>query len=153
MKVKKMTKESALKIMTWTYEEPYKVYSLASSEEVFKELIDGSYYEVEDESLIGYYCYGKNAQVPPEEDIVVYDGDFIDIGLGLIPKLCGKGKGKEFVTKCIEFAKEEFKNNSIRLTVLDFNIRAIKVYESLGFKKTVSFKRNGKTFIVMENKS
>ncbi len=153
MKVKKMTKESALKIMKWTYEEPYTVYTLGSSEEVFKELIDGSYYEVEDKSLIGYYCYGKNAQVPPEEDIVVYDGDFIDIGLGLIPKLCGKGKGKEFVTKCIEFAKEEFKNNSIRLTVLDFNIRAIKVYESLGFKKTVSFKRNGKTFIVMENKS
>ena len=67
------------------------------SEESLNELLDGTYFEVIDKELIGYFCYGKSAQVPPGNDLGAYDKYYLDIGLGLKPSLCGKKNGKKFM--------------------------------------------------------
>jgi RimJ/RimL family protein N-acetyltransferase len=155
--IKNMDKKAAEEICKWAYSEPYYIYTLDGCEGSINELMDGSYYSVTDESdnMIGFYCFGEAAQVPAGNLYDVYkDKKYLDIGLGMKPELCGKGKGYDFVSKEIEFAKAFLSAEKLRLTVAGFNERAIKVYERVGFKKIMDFNRRdekGTTkFIVME---
>lgn len=58
------------------------------------------------------------------------------VDFGLEPNLTGIGLGKEFVSACVNFAVEhhQYKGDYVRLGVAEFNKRAIKTYEKLGFK-------------------
>ena len=47
----------------------------------------------------------------------------------------GKGYGKEAIKLLLEYGFNNLNLNNIMLSVYSFNKRAIKVYESLGFKK------------------
>lgn len=99
MDIHKLTVEEANEINTWTYEEPYNLYSFSGEEEAIEELLDGTYYGCCDDNgeFIGYFCFGENAQVPGGRDAHLYGGeDVIDIGLGMKPALTGKGLGKIF---------------------------------------------------------
>lgn len=99
MDIHKLTVEEANEINTWTYEEPYHLYSFSGEEEVIEELLDGTYYGCCDDNgeFIGYFCFGENAQVPGGRDAHLYGGeDVIDIGLGMKPALTGKGLEKCF---------------------------------------------------------
>ncbi|HCF33607.1 MAG TPA: GNAT family N-acetyltransferase, partial [Bacillus sp. (in: Bacteria)] len=44
MDIHKLTEEEANEINTWTYEEPYSLYSFSGEKEVIEELLDGTYY-------------------------------------------------------------------------------------------------------------
>lgn len=138
--------EDAKEISRWTYEEPYSLYSMDGSNDTIEELMDGSYYTVlNGKNIIGYYCYGKSAQVPGGRTEGLYNNtDALDIGLGLRPDLTGKGIGGEFVLKGIEFGINKYKPSMVRLTVAAFNKRAISVYKKVGFEIETSFvnKRN-----------
>ncbi len=138
-----MKAEDAKKVSKWTYQNEYSIYSMDDSAALLDELLDGSYYSVKDKSeLIGYFCFGKTAQVPAGHEYGAYsDSDCIDIGLGMKPELCGKGLGLSFLLSGIEFAKKEFGIDQLRLTVADFNVRAIRVYERVGFVTVNSFTR------------
>jgi RimJ/RimL family protein N-acetyltransferase len=155
-KIDKMNFEQAEKISKWKYEDEYSIYSMDDSQETIDELLDGSYYSATGKGeLIGYFCFGKAAQVPAGNESGTYDDEnFIDIGLGINPALCGKGLGVDFILQGIEFAKTLFNSSKFRLTVADFNVRAIKVYERAGFIKFGSFVRNsdGQVFVVMVRK-
>ncbi len=72
MDIHKLTEEEAMEIAMWTYEEPYNVYSFSVGAEIIEELLDGTYYGCCDErgELIGYFCFGVNAQVPVEEMLI-----------------------------------------------------------------------------------
>ena len=65
--------------------------------------------------------------------------EVITIGLGMRPDLTGKGSGKNFFIFILESIKNTFPEKKMRLTVAEFNARAIKVYESTGFKYLTSF--------------
>jgi RimJ/RimL family protein N-acetyltransferase len=152
-----MDSKSSKEISSWQYEGLYSIYSMDGSEECIGELNSGSYYAVKDEDgeLMGYYCFGEAAQVPAGNAHGAYvDKSFVDIGLGMKPELCGNGRGYDFITKEKQFAKALFPDKNLRLTVADFNERAIKVYEKAGFEKVMAFNRvtdRGVTrFIVME---
>ena len=137
-----LTKEEAMEINTWTYEEPYSLYSFSGEKEVIEELLDGTYYGCCDDQgdLIGYFCFGANAQVPGGRDANLYGGeDVIDIGLGMKPALTGKGIGKEFFQAGIAFATKEFNAKMFRLSVATFNTRAITLYKNIGFKQGIIF--------------
>lgn len=155
MIVKEMELENAREISTWTYEEPYSLYSMDSSQETIEELLEGTYYTVFNNSnIIGYFCYGEAAQVPGGRNGGLYNRvDAIDIGLGLRPDLTGMGAGFEFVLKAIEFGINKYKPKVLRLTVAGFNRRAIRVYKRAGFLIEASFinKRNEeeREFIIM----
>jgi [ribosomal protein S18]-alanine N-acetyltransferase len=155
--ISKMNEGDAREVCRWCYEEIYSIYSMDGSTECTSELLNGSYYCVknEDNKMIGFYCFGQDAQVPIGNMYGAYkDKDFMDIGLGMRPDLCGKGNGYEFLRKEIEFAKTLFGVEKLRLTVAEFNQRAVRLYEKSGFKRIMDFNRtneNGNTkFIVME---
>jgi len=136
-------KQDIENILGWTYEEPYSFYNIGHEKEVIEELLDGSYYVMKNEKgeIVSFYCFGKAAQVSIDKQCDVYmDKDIVDIGLGMRPDLTGQGKGIEFLTRGLAFAREKFSTTKFRLTVATFNQRAIKVYEKAGFKKEKVFK-------------
>lgn len=143
-KIQQLTYEAAVEISRWSYPEPFSIYSNDGSQECIDELMDGSYYSVSDEvnNVIGYYCFGHSAQVPIGQKYGVYDdASYTDIGIGITPNLCGKGQGVAFFREGMEFAQKHLAADKFRLTVTAFNLRAITVYERLGFKSISSFKR------------
>ncbi|RKI28227.1 GNAT family N-acetyltransferase [Bacillus thuringiensis] len=153
MDIHKLTEEEANEINTWTYEEPYSLYSFSGEKEVIEELLDGTYYGCCDDQgeFIGYFCFGENAQVPGGRDANLYGGEeVIDIGLGMKPALTGKGMGKEFFQAGIAFATKEFNANMFRLSVATFNTRAITLYKNIGFKQGLIFLSRGREFMLME---
>lgn len=150
MEIVKMNKEYAEEIMTWKYNSPYEIYSFTASEEFLSELLDGTYYGVVEEKLMGYICYGKSAQVPPGASLGAYDSDCIDIGLGLKPELCGRGLGKDLIKLGIDFLYDKHNAKGIRLSVADFNKRAYSLYKRVGFKDKMRFYRKDELFLIME---
>ncbi|MGE8052399.1 GNAT family N-acetyltransferase [Bacillus mycoides] len=153
MDIHKLTEEEANEISTWTYDEPYTLYSFSGDAEVIEELLDGTYYGCYDEKgdLIGYFCFGENAQVPGGRDANLYEGeDVVDIGLGMKPELTGKGMGKLFFQAGIEFAAEELNSKMFRLSVATFNKRAISLYKTIGFQTGAIFLSRGREFMLME---
>jgi [ribosomal protein S18]-alanine N-acetyltransferase len=153
-RIKEITEQYANEIVGWKYEEPFSVYNLLEDEESIKELLENNYYVVlnEKDDLIGFYCFGEAAQVPYGHQSHVYDeGGYVDLGLGLNPYLTSKGFGKEFVQIGINYCFELYQTDKVRLTVFDFNLRAIKVYDHVGFQAIKQFKSKYKEhyFIVM----
>jgi RimJ/RimL family protein N-acetyltransferase len=135
-----MDESSAKEISGWKYPEPYSFYDM--DEGSAEELTGGGYYAVFERSsgLIGFFCFGEPAKVPPGRKLGFYDDEkALDIGLGLKPELCGKGIGTGFLERGLDFAKVNFGARSFRLTVAAFNMRAAKVYRSAGFKTSGEF--------------
>ncbi|MDH4423095.1 MULTISPECIES: GNAT family N-acetyltransferase [Bacillus] len=153
MNIHKLTEEEAMEIAMWTYEEPYNLYSFSEEEEVIEELLDGTYYGCCNDKggLIGYFCFGENAQVPGGRDANLYTGeDVVDIGIGMKPDLTGKGMGKTFFQAGIVFATEEWHPKIFRLSVATFNKRAITLYKNIGFQQGPIFLSRGREFMLME---
>lgn len=65
----------------------------------------------------------------------------------------GKGLGKEIMKALIDFTANQLHRTNIELNVFDWNVGAIKCYESVGFKinpnKRLERKVNGKTWIAV----
>lgn len=157
--IQEMTLQSAHEIVRWKYESPYDLYNLSADQETIQELMDGTYFAVFDEKdeLAGFFCYGKNAQVPGGRTAGLYRNDtFLDIGLGLHPDLTGHGHGLSFLQRGLAFGKEIYGLEDFRLSVADFNKRAIKLYEKAGFKRTATFinrtETSQVTFLLMEKR-
>lgn len=154
MRIHPMTLEKAREIQTWTYDEPYSLYSFTGDQEELLEFMNGSYFCVIDNkrNLTGYFCYGESAQVPAGHQVDAYEENFIDIGLGLHPNQTGKGTGLAFLKVGLAYAIENNGFSNIRLTVASFNRRAIKVYERAGFTYEKSFTNDSTNFNIMIKK-
>lgn len=129
-------------ITSWKYEPPFSFYNMNMDPETIQELLDGSYFSVinQEEELVGYFCYGKNAQVPGGHQQGLYTGEnVLDIGLGLRPDLTGKRRGLNFLIAGLDYAKINYTTSAFRLSVATFNHRAIALYEKAGFKKVETF--------------
>jgi [ribosomal protein S18]-alanine N-acetyltransferase len=105
---------------TWRYEPAYEFYDdtdepVLNPERVFAVRRD-------DGELIGFYYFEQTAYG-------------LDYGLGLRPDLTGRGLGLEFFRAGLEFGRERYRPERIRLHVAAFNERAIKVYERAGFRE------------------
>lgn len=94
----------------------------------------------EDGDLAGYFCFGEDARVPAGRQFGVYEREpALDVGLGMRPDLAGRGLGDEFVLAGLRFAKEAYSPPAFRLTVAASNLRAISVYERVGFEAVEAF--------------
>ena len=146
-----MTEEYARIISGWKYGGIYSIYD--ESEENIDDFMNGSHfaYVDADQELIGYFCFGEDARISTVEQNV-YDDDFIDIGLGLAPDLCGGGLGLAVFNKGLQHARDLYDANNFRLTVATFNERAIKVYERAGFcvEREVTHSSLNNKFFVMK---
>ncbi len=137
---KEMSEEEAREVANWKYEPPYDFYDVTKDPEDLDELLDPEkrkdyFSAASNDELVGYFCFGAEARVPGGD----YSGEAVDVGLGLRPDLTGEGLGPEFLEAGLEFAKVRFSPAGFRLSVAEFNERAIKVYERAGFEKAESF--------------
>jgi len=139
-----MTREYALFMRSWEYEAPYTFYNNADTDEESwtDELLDGSYFAVlnDDGMLAGHYAYGPNATLPAGHAVGAYDTPALDVGLGLRPDLTGHHLGLAFTHGCLEYARAHFNPTSFRLSVVEWNKRAIRTYERAGFSVETSFR-------------
>jgi [ribosomal protein S18]-alanine N-acetyltransferase len=158
-----MTEGDARTIQTWRYEGEYATYNVADTAEGLAELLDtrSPYFTVRDErgELVGFFVYGTAGEVGGEmgetESALYADpaDRTLSVGLGLRPDLTGKGLGLAFVEVALAFARERFAPRGFRLFVLDWNMRAIRVYERAGFARvrtlTVTNRHGVLTFVEM----
>lgn len=152
IEIRLMNQREAVEIADeWKYEPPYDFYDMTADVEDYEELIDmksraDHYYSVlENQKLIGFFC------VFPVESKTIE----IELGLGLKPELTGKGLGRKFMTLTLVYIEQALGCRKVWLSVADFNQRAVKLYQQVGFEyvneKTQDSNGGKYNFIVMNN--
>ena len=140
----KMNEIDARAILGWRYEPPYDIYNLPTDEveSVVQYMMDpqNAYSSITDEQgeLVTYCCFGREGQVPGGD----YSREALDIGMGVRPELTGRGLGQEFVNSVLYFAGTTFSPCAYRVTVAEFNKRAIRVWEKAEFQRVDRFQRD-----------
>lgn len=156
-----MDEAAARAIMTWRYEAPYDVYNLGpgDADQIVSCFVDpvNAYHAIIDKEgrLVAYCCFGPDAQVPGGD----YDKPATDIGLGVHPGLVGQGLGGTFVGAVLRFARQELTLSEFRVTVAEFNERALRVWKKAGFRPVQRFERapngvpDGAPFVILTGDS
>ena len=142
-----MTLEHAAAICTWRYPEPYDCYDLdvQPSELLRRDL--GFHAVLQGARLIGFRSFGPDGRVPGWE----YDDSALDTGGGLRPDLTGRGMGRRVIAAGLAFGRSRYAPPAFRITVAAFNVRALRVVESLGFERIGEFDGalDGRRFVVL----
>ena len=147
-------KKHARVFVNWQYKPPYDIYNCPPEEigEAVQYNIDPANNVCamldQNEELIGYCSYGKDAQVPGGD----YSEEALDIGLMIKPELTGQGMGSDFVSEVIQNGIDKYAPEKLRVTIAAFNKRAMRVWEKNGFQQTQNFIRDGDgmEFIIMK---
>jgi len=147
-------KKHAREFVNWRYEPPYDVYNCPP-----EEIGDAVQYNIDptnnvyamldqNEELIGYCSYGKDAQVPGGD----YSEEALDIGLMIKPGLTGQGLGTGLAEGVITNGVRKYKPKKLRVTIAAFNKRAMRVWEKNGFQQTQKFNRKNDDleFVIMK---
>ena len=143
-------KDYAQQVCAWRYEDEWAVYNIGV--EGFDELREGKYfaYASPRDEVLGYICFADAARIPASEPFDWEDGS-MDVGVGLRPDLCGQGRGAAFFADVVSFARGRFPGAALRLSVAEWNRRAICVYEKQGFARVAAITHagTGVSFVVM----
>jgi ribosomal-protein-alanine N-acetyltransferase len=138
-----MDEASARAVPEWRYDAPYDIYNI-NPDDVEKEMqlfLDpqNAYHTITDEhgDLVAYCCFGPDGQVPGGD----YRAAALDIGLGVRPDLTGQGRGLTYVNAVLDFARRTFPPTAFRVTVAEFNKRALRVWKKAGFRPVQIFQR------------
>jgi RimJ/RimL family protein N-acetyltransferase len=137
-----MTEAFAREIVAWRYPGQYDIYNVddADAEEDVQVLLDPryAYHAVCDADgiLVGFCCYGLDAQVP--------GGDYsepaaLDVGLGLRPDLAGQGRGQGFLEAILAYARAQYDTTRFRATIATANARSRRVFAKAGFVEVQRF--------------
>lgn len=131
LKIWGFTKENAMEVCQWRYNDEYSIYDYPSWEEASKgkwgitieEKRKNEFQSIlnEKDEFCGYIR-------------MIESSDHILIGLGLKPELCGQGLGNQLMEIIKKQCFEKFPNKKICLEVREFNKRAIRCYEKAGFR-------------------
>lgn len=139
-----LSEDHAKKILGWKYEAPYDFYNppleRTSDEDYIKEFLNPElrFHAVldEDQRFIGFCSFGLDGQVPGGD----YEVSALDIGVGMEPQFTGKGLGTVFFRSILEHARLSMNPPSVRVTVADFNKRALRLYRKFGFIEQSCFR-------------
>jgi [ribosomal protein S18]-alanine N-acetyltransferase len=149
----KMNESCARTALNWRYEPPYDFYNhdpAILDELILKSFLNPAYhyYSVLDErdALIAYRCFGEDAQVPGGD----YSANALDMGGGLRPDLTGHGLGPRIMRAAMDFARSEYSPRAFRTTVAEFNLRARRACEKVGyvFVQRFAASHNGIPFVI-----
>ncbi len=149
--IRRRTNEDIDEFITWTYSGIYSFYD----NNIQDEKIEGFKQSVDLERAFSVIDEKDNLVGNCEFFDVSDDGEeILAVGVQMKPLLTGKGFGSKFVKAIINQGREKLGFNHLELAVVDFNKRAIKVYEKEGFRKKGEFQNEirGTTynFIIME---
>jgi len=148
-----MNETHARSILDWHYEPPYDVYDLKADdvEGAVQFFLNPEYayhaiFNGEGE-LVAYCCFGADARVPGGD----YDAEALDVGLGVRPDRTGRGQGDAYVGAVLDYARRTFSPSTFRVTIAEFNERALRVWEKAGFGRVQRFARvrDGRPFLVL----
>lgn len=141
-KIHPLTRAEAKQILSWRYAKPYDYYNppeIDDPDGLVAQFVDpiNEFHAVRDQSnrFVGFCSFGLDGQVPGGN----YAAGPLDLGLGMKPENTSQGFGRGFFKAIIAFAISSYQPPSLRLSVARFNQRAIRVYESCGFKTTAEF--------------
>ena len=123
----------------WRYDPPYDVYNIAMGpDEAVAYFLDPDVHchaLVHGGDVVGYCTFGHDARVPGGE----YDGDALDVGLGIEPALTGSGNGERYVAAVVAHARKTFGHRRLRVTIASDNERALRVWSGAGFVEVDRF--------------
>ncbi|WP_032121174.1 GNAT family N-acetyltransferase [Clostridium amazonitimonense] len=152
--LKVRTEQDTKKILNWCYEGIYSFYDNNIQQEKIDNIIsltgsDRAFSVVNEEGELVGNCEFYDVSDNEEEEILA-------VGIQMEPSLTGRGYGTEFSRAIIEEGRERLKYDYLELSVADFNTRARKVYEKIGFKKIDEIyneiRGNKYKFIIMAKK-
>lgn len=125
-------------MLTWRYDPPFSLYNPNPDYIIWLLDPDNHYYTIRDanQQLSGFFCLGVEAQV--------YGGDYtsvdaLDVGMGLRPDLISQGLGSLVFPYVLAFACREFAPPLLRVTVAQFNQRAMRMCQKAGFRASIIF--------------
>jgi ribosomal-protein-alanine N-acetyltransferase len=127
MEIRPLTPTEAETVATWRYPGRYSTYDVDGPVTPAK----GWRAVTHQDELVGYCCFGAEARVPGVDE----EEGTLDVGYGLRPDLMGRGLGPSFVGAILDFAVNEFHPSRLRLLILDWNERSLKVARALGFEE------------------
>ena len=130
LRIEPMTPEWAKLVVTWRHPPPYDTYDVTVEER--ENLLNPAYrYHavLEDGGLIGYCCFGDDAQVRGG----TYREGELEVGWGMRPDLMGQGRGREFAAAILDYAERTYRPKALGLTIAEFNGRSQAVAERHGF--------------------
>jgi RimJ/RimL family protein N-acetyltransferase len=134
---------------SWRYPPPYDVYDEDSAIVDDPALATGEderYAVVDDGELVGFCTFGIDARVPGG----TYPDGPLDVGVGMRPELTGRGNGRRFLSAVLEFAERELGASAFRATVAEFNARAIRLCEGVGFRRVARFDGAARGYWILE---
>ena len=137
-----MTQEHARAILGWQYGAPFSLYNhdpreLETDLRVFLDPSNAYYSILEDHGkLVGYCCFGIEAQVPGG---VYESNNTLDIGAGMLPDLTGTGLAPHFLNSILDWASAKFSPKHFRVTVASFNRTVMRLCTEAGFKPEQTF--------------
>ena len=136
-----LTDADARAIAAWRYDGPLAFYDM--DETATPGLLDpaNAYLAVDDAAgeLAGFVGFGPDGRVPGGERAGLYGGDALDVALGLRPDRVGQGHGAAFVSAALAEGRRRHAPVAFRLSVAEFNTRAIRAYARCGFREVARF--------------
>lgn len=149
MRIVPLTDDHAAAIVAWRYPPPYDCYDMKDCEPAFLTDPANGYFALVDQagSLAGFRLFGADGRVPGGS----YDSSALDTGGGLRPDLTGQGLGRLAIGTGLAFGRERFAPAAFRLTVAEFNSRALRVVRDLGFADIGQFKASadGRSYLIL----
>ena len=148
-----LKKQQALMILNWQYPYPYDCYNF-NADTVREDL----HYFLDEKNaffavlnlqgkLEGYCSFGSDGQVSGGN----YNIEALDIGMGIRPDLVGQGRGKQYAQAVAMYGTNRYTAKHLRVTIRDFNKRAQKTWQHLGFEQIEKFIKIGtkEKFVIM----
>ncbi len=150
---RQLGKEHALSILRWRYLPAYDYYNfdvdaiqedlcyLTNSKNAFYAILNVH------EELEGYCSFGADGQVPGGD----YQTEALDIGMGMRPDLVGQGHGKHYAQAVVRYGANQYRAQHCRVTIAEFNQRAQRVWEQVGFEEIERFVKtdSAEEFVIM----
>lgn len=137
--LRRTTDADVREFVTWTYDPPYDVYNITMDPDdavnYFLEADIQCHALADGDEVVGYCTFGQDAQVPGGD----YEGEGLDIGLGVKPSRVGSGGGHHFVAAVVAHATETFEPRHLRVTIAASNQRALRVWSGAGFTEVSRF--------------
>ncbi len=148
-----LVKEYALAILNYHYIPPYDYYNFDANttQEDLCYLLDkkNAFFALLNlqGQLEGYCSFGSDGQVLGG----CYNTEALDIAMGISPDLVGQGRGKLYAQAVARYGINQYTLKQLRVTVTQFNKRAQRVWQQLGFEQMEKFVKVGtkEEFVIM----